>query len=61
VFFELQLATAAIRRQRRKLASLRKPFGKAGVDLRQNFAAPALRSQDACDRNEAASYSTISN
>ena len=61
VLFDLQLATATIGCQRRKLASLGKPFGKTGMTLRQNFAAPALRSQDARDRNEAASYSTISN
>jgi hypothetical protein len=31
------------------------------VQLRQNFAAPPLRTQHASDRNEVASYSTISN
>jgi len=61
VLFSLQLATGAIRCQRRKLASLGKPLGKTGVYLRQNFAPPALRSQDARDRYEAAGYSTISN
>jgi hypothetical protein len=61
VLFDLQLASCAICCQRRKLASLRESLGKAGVNLRQNFAAPPLRSQDARDRNEAAGYSKISN
>jgi hypothetical protein len=31
------------------------------VQLGRNFAAPALRAQNASDRNERGSYSTISN
>lgn len=41
--------------------ALRKSLGKTRVELGRNFAAPALRAQDTCDRNKRGSYSTISN
>jgi ABC-type transporter lipoprotein component MlaA len=60
MFFELQLASLAIRRQARQLTPLFEALGEIGVQLGQHFAAPALRPQHARDGDELA-YSTISN
>jgi hypothetical protein len=61
VLLKLQLAPAAIRRQRRKVAPLGKTLWKTRVQLRRNLAASALRPKHTGDRDEAARYSTISN
>jgi hypothetical protein len=60
VFLKLQFASAAIPCQSRKRVAFGKSLGKTRVQLRRNFAAPALRAQHACDGDKAG-YSTISN
>ena len=61
VFLNLQLFAAAVNCQARELVTLGKTLGKARMQLGRNLAAPPLWAQDASDRYESVSYSTISN
>ena len=60
MFFEPQFPPAAIGCQARELPPLIEAFRKVGVQLRQNFPSPPLRTQYASDGDEVAGYSTIS-
>jgi hypothetical protein len=61
VLLKLQRSAAAIGCQPGELPAFGKTLRKTRVQLGRNFAAPSLRAQNASDRDERGSYSTISN